>query len=204
MNYELIPSKEIIEKTATALKNRGVEVIIVETKEQALEKVKELIPQGSSVMNASSTTLQQIGFTEYLKSGSHGWNNLHESILAEKDPAKQMELRMRGIFAQYFLGGVHAITEEGQTLIASGTGSQIAPYAFTAPNVIWVASTNKIVPTIEEGFKRIREYTFPLEDKRMKSVGYPGSFISKILVFEGERSPQHKITMIMVNEKLGF
>lgn len=59
MNYETIPSKEIVEKTAVALKERNINALIVDTKEQALEKIKELIPQGASVMNGSSTTLEQ-------------------------------------------------------------------------------------------------------------------------------------------------
>ena len=204
MDYKKIPSKEIMEKTVAALKERGDEAIVVDTKEEALEKIKNLIPQGSSVMNGSSTTLNQIGFTEYLKSDDHGWNNLHKAIAAEKDSEKQMQLRQQSAFAQYFLGSVHAITEAGQTITASGSGSQIAPYAYTAPNVIWVASTNKIVPTLEHGFKRIQEYVFPLEDERMKSLGYPGSNLGKILIFENDRSPFRKITMILVNETLGF
>ena len=65
MDYETIPSKEIVEKTAAALKERNVEALIVDTKEQALEKIKELIPKGLSVMNGSSTTLEQIGFVDY-------------------------------------------------------------------------------------------------------------------------------------------
>ncbi len=204
MNYETLPSKETIEKTVKAIKQRGAEVIVLENKTQALEKIKELIPEGATVMNGASTTLEQIGFVEYLKLGNHHWKNLHEQILAEKDKAKQMQLRMQSVFAQYFIGSIHAITENGQTLTASASGSQIAPYAFTAANIIWVASANKIVPTIEDGIKRIREYSFPLEDKRMKSVGYPGSFIGKILLFEGERMPHRKITLVLVNEKLGF
>ncbi|MBI2640889.1 MAG: lactate utilization protein [Candidatus Sungbacteria bacterium] len=205
MNYETIPSKEVIEKTANALRGRGIEVFIVDDKESALLKVKELIPQGVSVMNGSSTTLEQIGFVEYLESGQHGWNNLHEAILAEKDQAKQMQLRMQSSFAEYFLGSVHAITEEGQTLTASASGSQIAPYAFTARNIIWVASSNKIVPSIEEGIQRIRKYSFPLEDTRMKNVGYPGSSMNKVLILEREPAMMgRRVILILVNEKLGF
>jgi len=205
MDYETIPPKEIIEKTVKALTERGIEVIIVDDKESALQKVKEAIPQGASVMNGSSRTLEQIGFVEYLKSGEHGWNNLHAAILAEQDKAKQMQLRMQSSFAEYFLGSVHAITQEGQTLTASASGSQIPPYAFTARNIIWVASSNKIVPSIEEGLKRIREYSFPLESERMKSLGYPGSSINKILIFERESTMMgRKVRMILVNEKLGF
>ncbi len=204
MNYEIIPSAEIIEKTAAAIKERSLNVIVVNTKEEALDKVKSLIPAGASIMNGSSTTLQQIGFVDYLKGGNSGWKNLHEDILEEKDPLKQAELRKRSVLAQYFLGGVQAITENGQLLIASATGSQLAQPAFSSDNVILVASTNKIVPTIEDAFTRLKEYVFPLENERMKTVGYPGSVIGKVLIFEREINPARKITIVLVNEKLGY
>ena len=204
MNYETIPSAEITEKTTAALKERNINVIVANTKEEALEKVKSLIPGGVSVMNGSSTTLQQIGFVDYLKSGNSGWKNLHEDILEEKDPQKQAELRKQSVLAQYFLGGIQAITESGQILMASATGSQLAQPAFSADNVILVASTNKIVPTIDDAFTRLKEYVFPLENERMKTVGYPGSVIGKVLIFEREINPARKITIVLINEKLGY
>src|SRR3989338_2581628 len=204
MNYETIPSAEITEKTTAALKERNINVIVANTKEEALDKVKSLIPASVSVMNGSSTTLQQIGFVDYLKSGNSGWKNLHEDILEEKDPQKQAELRKQSVLAQYFLGGIQAITESGQILMASATGSQLAQPAFSADNVILVASTNKIVPTIDDAFPRLKEYVFPLQNERIKTVGYPGSVIGKVLIFEREINPARKITIVLINEKLGY
>jgi len=53
--------------------------------------------------------------------------------------------------------------------------------------------TQKIVPTLEDGWKRLREYCFPLEDKRMKSIGYPGSTLGKFLLFEKEQIQTEKL-----------
>ncbi len=204
MDYTKIASDEVVTKVAEALKGRNVSPIIVDTKEQALEEIKKLIPAGGSVMNGSSTTLQEIGFVDYLKAGQHGWNNVHEEILKESDPVRQARLRKESVLADYFLGSVHAITEAGQLLIASASGSQIPSYAFTTDNVIWVASANKIVVDREAAFKRIEDYVFPLENKRMQSVGYPGSTIGRVLVFEREIMPNRHLTMILVKEKLGY
>ncbi len=204
MNYETIPADETVAKTAAALAERNFNPIVVNTKEEALEKIKSLIPAGASVMNGSSTTLNQIGFVDYLRAGNTGWDNLHEAILAEKDPAKQMELRKQSILAQYFLGSVQAITESGQLLVASASGSQLPSYVFSSPNVILVAGTNKIVPTIENALARLKEYVFPLEDQRMKDGGAPGSVIGKVLIYEREIMPARKINIILVNEKLGY
>ncbi len=199
-----MPAAETVAKTAAALAERNFNPIVVNTKEEALGKIKSLIPAGASVMNGSSTTLNQIGFVDYLRAGNTGWNNLHEVILAEKDPARQMELRRQSILAQYFLGSVQAITESGQLLVASASGSQLPSYVFSSPNVILAVGTNKIVPTIEDAFARLKNYVFPLEDRRMKGTGAPGSVIGKILIYEREIMPARKINVILINEKLGY
>lgn len=204
MNYEHIASDEIISKVAEALKARNITPIIVNTKEEALLEIKKLIPAGAEVMNGSSTTLKEIGFVDYLKEGKHGWKNVHEEILKEEDAVKKARLQKESVLADYFLGSVHAITEEGQLLIASASGSQLPSYAFTSDNVIFVAGANKIVADITSAHKRLEEYVFPLENKRMQGVGYPGSAIARTLVIEREIMPNRHLTLILVREKLGF
>jgi L-lactate utilization protein LutC len=204
MKYDVPASKESVKKAADALKARNVNVEIVNTKEEALKRINKLIPSGNEVMTGSSTTLDQIGFTEQLKSGKHLWKNLKDAIMAEKDPVRQMELRKRSVTSEYFLGSVHAVAQTGEILIVSATGSQMPSDSFSSDNVIWVVGTHKIVPTLEEGFKRVHEYVVPLEDKRMKSLGYPGTTLGKILIFEREVNENRRITLIFVNEKLGF
>ncbi|MDL5502386.1 MAG: lactate utilization protein, partial [Candidatus Methanoperedens sp.] len=199
-----LASKEVIKRTMEALKARNVNVDLVNTKEDALGKINALIPPGKEVMTGGSTTLDQIGFTDELKSGKHPWKNLKGQILAEKDPGKQMELRKKSVTSEYFLGSVHAVVETGEILIVNATGSSIPSDSFSSDNVIWVVGTQKIVPTLEEGFKRIREYCFPLEDKRMKSIGSTGTTLGKYLIFEREINKNRKINLIFVNEKLGF
>lgn len=204
MSYDQLASKEKVEKTSHALKSRGINVEYTDTKEAAIEKLKALIPNGAELMTAGSVTLEEIGFTALLKSGKHPWNNLKDKILAEKDPSKQSEHRKKSVTANYFIGSVHAVAETGEVLIASASGSQLPSYAFSSDNVIWVVGTQKIVPDIENAFKRVRKYCFSLEDKRMKSIGFSGSVFGKILLFEREILPNRKVTLIFVNEKLGF
>ena len=204
MKYETLASKDVVKRTMEALKTRNVNAELVNTKEEALTKINALIPPGKEVMTGGSTTLDQIGFTDMLKSGKHPWKNLKGQILAEKDPGKQMELRKKSVTSEYFLGSVHAVVETGEILIVNATGSSIPSDSFSSDNVIWIVGTQKIVPTLEEGFKRIREYCFPLEDKRMKSIGSPGTTIGKYLIFEKEINKNRKINLIFVNEKLGF
>lgn len=202
--YTNIPSDEVIAKVAENLKARNITPIIVDTKEQALAEIKKLIPAGGAVMNGSSQTLQEVGFVDYLKAGQHGWNNVHEEILKEKDTVKQSRLRKESVLADYFLSSVHAVTEDGQVLIASASGSQLPSSAFTSNNVIWVAGAQKIVSTIDAALARIRDHVVPLEDARMKGVGYPGTMWARTLIISGEIMPNRYLTMILVKEKLGF
>lgn len=205
MNFNTLSSKEIQTKTADALRAKGYEVFEVENGSQALEKIKTLIPKNASIMNGSSRTLEQIGFVDLLKNKNHEWNNLHDAILDEKDTTKQAELRKQSVLSDYYLGSVHALTETGDFVIASASGSQLPHIVFTSQNLIFVVGAQKIVPTLSDALRRVEEYTFPLEDKRMKELGYPGSLIAKELIFKDELKVMgRKVIIILVNESLGF
>ena len=205
MNYDILPTPETLEKTVEAVRERGINVIVVDTKAEALAKIKELIPNGAPVMTGGSTTLAQIGLNDVLVSGNHPWKNLKSEILAEKDPIKQTFLRKQSILSDYYLGSVQAITESGEMVIASGTGSQLPAFAFSSSNVIFVAGTQKIAENLDQALKRLRSYVVPLEDQRMKTIGAPGAMLGKIMIFEREAAfLKRKVTLILVNEVLGF
>ncbi|MFM2380815.1 MAG: hypothetical protein RLZZ143_3398 [Cyanobacteriota bacterium] len=149
--------------------------------------------------------MEEIGYIEYLKANKHGWNNLHGAIVEEKDPAKQAVLRQKALFSDYYLGSVHAVSEGGELVIASASGSQLPHLVFTSKNIIFVVGVQKIAPNLDEALKRLRTYVYPLEDQRMKSVGMGGSVLSKILILEQEPAFMgRKVHLIFVNEKLGF
>ena len=205
MEFNTLASKTAVETAIAALQARNVEAEVLATGAQALEKIKALIPQGASVMNGSSRTLEEIGFVEHLKSGTHGWNNLHEAVLKEADPAKQAKLRKESVLSDVYLGSAHAIAETGEMVFASNSGSQLPHLVFTSPTIILVVSTKKITPTLTDAITRVREYVYPLEDKRMKDVGYGGSQISKLLIWEKEPAMMgRKAHVLFVEEDLGF
>ena len=109
ITFDALRSKDVVTKTAVALTGRGMTAESVEKGAEALEKIIHMIPQGASVMNGASRTLEQIGYIEHLKSGQHGWNNLHAGIVAEKDPAKQGALRKQAVSSDFYLGSAHAV-----------------------------------------------------------------------------------------------
>lgn len=203
--YDTLATRETIQKTAEGLKARGFDPIMVGNKEEALEKIKELIPAGASVMNGSSVTLDEIGFVEYLKAGEHGWNNVHEAIINEKDPAKQQELRRNSVTSDFYLGSVHALAETGEMVIASNTGSQLPHLVFTSPNLILVVGTQKITPTLADAMDRLEKYVVPLEDARAMKAYSMHTAQNKTVIMRGENPMMgRKIYVILVNEKLGF
>src|SRR6266571_2548591 len=188
--WDRLPDKQTVARTIEALKSRGINAKLVGTQQEALRLISGKIPERAEVMTGASASLDQIGFTELLKSGRHHWKNLKEEVMSEKDPVRQRELR---------------VEETGEVVVASASGSQIPAYAFNARNVIWVVGTQKIVRSLEEALRRIREHALPLETARMKSLGYPGSMIGKLLILERELTIlERDFTMVLVNEKLGF
>lgn len=198
-----IPDEKTLNETIEAIKSRGINVILINNRNEALEKIKELIPEGAEIMNGSSTTLIEIGFIDYLKSGKHKWKNLHEEILKESNSERQQNLRRKSVTAEYFLASVNAIAKTGQLVACDASGSRVSAYPFAAKKVILVAGIQKITDNLEEAMKRIREYTYPLEYQRSrKAYGVP-STLGKWVIIERERIPD-RITLILVKERLGF
>ena len=201
--WSRMPEEETIKDTIKAIKSRGVNVILVENREAALNKLKDIIPAGAEVMNGSSTTLDEIGFVELLSSGKHKWKNLHDDIFKEKNQEKQSDLRRKSVTADYFLGSVNAIAKTGQLVACDASGSRVTAYPFAAKNVVLVAGVQKIVPTLNDALKRIKEYAYPLEDKRARKAYGMGSTVGKCVIIEREIF-QGRTTLILVKEKLGF
>ncbi len=165
--------------------------------------MEELVPAGAEVFISSSTTFRQAGLqAEIDREGSR-----YASVrvrLGKMDPkTHNREMQKLGATPEYILGSVHAVTETGSVLVASSSGSQLAPFASAAAHVVWLVGAQKIVPTLEVALQRLQEYTFQLEDQRaMKAYGMH-SGINKLLVVNREVNPQ-RTQMIIIKEVLGF
>jgi hypothetical protein len=85
-----------IQRTIEALAARNVEAFLAESREAALVKLQELVPEGSEVFVNTSETLSTIGYTEYMH-GNDRYVNLHDAMIAQPDPASQREFRRKGI-----------------------------------------------------------------------------------------------------------
>ncbi len=203
--WSSLPSEVVLQRTIESLKARGVDAHLVFSKEDALKLILKLIPDGAEISSGASASLDEVGLLHLLKSGSHHWKNLKDQIAAEKDPVQRRALQVKATMAEFFLGSVHAVAETGEIVVASASGSQIPAYSYNSKNVIWVVGAQKIVPNLEQAIQRVREYSLPMESASMRKLGYPGSMIGKMLIFEKESSSSpRKLTMILVNEKVGI
>ncbi|MDG6900695.1 MAG: lactate utilization protein [Nitrososphaerota archaeon] len=200
--WEALPDTKTVERTAESLRANGFKVDVVADRKAAIGKIGSLIPDGARVMTASSATLDAIGLTKILSEENHPWVNLKGRIVSEQDPQKKAELRRQAIFADYFLGSVHAVTETGHLVAGSASGSQLAAYAYGGDNLILVVGAQKITANLDEALLRLREHSVPLEDARMKRLGARGTVLSKVLIYE--REPWRNVHVVIINEKLGF
>ncbi|MGB9639632.1 MAG: LUD domain-containing protein [Anaerolineales bacterium] len=198
--YAQPASDEQITRTAQALEAHGFQVFITANGEEARRKVFELIPPGSEVFTATSRTLDSLNIPSEV---DQRYNSVRVRLATMNRQTQMREMIKLGAVPEYIIGSVHAVTESGSVMIASNTGSQLAGYAASAAHVIWVVGVQKIVPTLEEAFKRIEEYCLPLEDQRAMQVYNMHSNISKILIVHREVLPG-RTTIILVKENLGF
>ncbi len=201
--WNLMPSEDVIASVVLAIEERGIKVLRARDEESALNEIKEIIPPGAEVMNGSSTTLIEIGFVDLLNSGGHGWKDYHRIITSENDEAKRKELRRRAVTAEYFLSGVNAIAMTGELVSCDATGSRVGAWPFAAKNLILVAGVNKLVPTLEEALRRIREYSYPLEDARAKKASGMPSTIGKCVILANERQ-SGRVALILIDDRLGY
>ena len=116
---------------------------------------------------------------------------------------KRRELRRKTVTADYFLGSIGAITQDGYLVATDQTGSRVGAYLFAAKNLIVVSGANKIVKDLDEAMKRIREYVYPKEDERLMKAYNANSSTSKWIIFEREKTLD-RVHVILVKEALGF
>jgi hypothetical protein len=197
-----LASDEQIERTLRALRANNIEALVAENREQARQMFFERIPAGAEVFLGSSVTLEALGIKEEVDTSGQ-FDALRPRLWAMDRATQEREIRKLGAGPDFAAGSIQAVTESGQVLIASNSGSQLGPYVFGAGKVIWVVGAQKIVRDLEEGMRRIEDYCVPLEEVHMQELYNAHTNVSKILIVNKEIKPG-RITMIIVKEELGF
>ena len=198
-----LPDDETVEETVANLEANGFEVVVVDSADEALETVQSHVPAGASVMNGHSTTLEEIGFVEYLSEGDHEWESLPDEIWSIDDDAERQAARRASQTADYFLGGINAISTTGELVAADRSASRIGAYPFAAGNVVVVSGVNKVVPTLDAALDRLESVAYPPENERAKDAYGVDSAVAKQLIFRQELE-EGRTTVVLVREQLGY
>lgn len=198
-----LPDEETLADTVENLEANGFAVVVVDDADEALETIQSHIPAHVSVMNGHSTTLDEIGFMEYLSEGDHDWESLPDDIWSIDDDAERQAARRDAQTADYFLGGINAIARTGELVAADRSGSRIGAYPFAASNVVIVSGVNKIVADLDAAMDRLESVAYPLENERAQDAYGVESAIAKQLIFRQELE-EGRTTVVLIREKLGY
>jgi hypothetical protein len=195
-------SEATLEAVAERMRERDWNVVIVGTAAEAKAAVLDRLPEGAEVHSGKSKTLEDIGVVKELTE-SDRYNWLRKRTLKMDRKTQGREIVKLGATPDYMLGSVQAVTEAGQMVVASASGSQIGPYASGAQTLILVVGSQKIVPDLDTALRRITEHVQPYEDARLREQMGIGTKLTRILIMERDFTPG-RTTVILVREPVGF
>jgi hypothetical protein len=194
-------SRDRLERARDALNQNHIATEIMSDRAAAKAAVLALVPEGAEVHIALSETMRELGVTDELE-GSGRYRAIRPQLNQLDRATQRREMAKLATAPDFMLGSVHGVTEDGYLVIASGSGSQLAPYSSGAGTLILVAGAQKVVRDVEEGLRRVREYSYPLEDARMKSLGHPGTILAQTLVMYW--APPGRVHLFLLEEPIGF
>ena len=201
LDFEHPADRARLERTAAALASRGFGVQIADSGKEARRLVLEAIPDGAEVLTALSETIRELGIAAEINESGR-YDSIRSRLSALDRQTQGREMRKIAGAPDYVIGSAHAVTDAGEIIVGSGSGSQLGAYAYSAGHVILVIGHQKLVSDLDEGLRRVREYSLPREHVRMQSIGRPGSLLAKTLIIHHE--PSARISVILVPETLGF
>ncbi|MFI0486192.1 LUD domain-containing protein [Actinomadura sp. 9N215] len=191
-----------LERAATALTAHGFTVEILDDAAAARTRIKDLIPDGASVFTGSSQTLRLSGIDADIN-GSGRYDAVKPRLLAMDRDTAADDIRRMSSSPDVMVGSVHAVTETGSLVIASGSGKQLPGFAGGAARAIWIVGAQKVVPDLSTALRRVEDHCLPLETARtQEAYGWP-SAVNLLLVLNAEPVPGRG-TVLLLREAIGF
>ena len=193
------------------LKARHFDAYYCETKEEALEKALELIPEGASVGWGGAMSCKQIGLMDALKAGNY--REMDRSLAKTPEEREQMMHDM--LRADVFLTGANGLSLDGQMVNIDGNGNRVAAMCFGPKSVVVVAGMNKVEDSLENAIRRARTVAAPMNKQRFPNVTpcevtgtcadckAQGCICNRIVITRHCR-PVGRIKFVLVGEDLGF
>jgi hypothetical protein len=199
---------------ATLVKNlqkRHFGAVYCATKEEALAKAMELLPEGASVGWGGATSAEQIGLLNAVRTGNYRAIDRDTG----KSPEERTDRMRTCLLADWFIAGANALSLDGEMVNVDGMGNRVAALVYGPKNVLIVAGMNKVTDTLEDAMTRARTVAAPINKQRFgtdtpcTATGScadclsEGCICNQILVTRNCR-PAGRIQFILVGEELGF
>lgn len=193
------------------LKSRHFDAYYCATKQEALAKALELIPEGATVGWGGVLSAREIGLVEALNAGNYRALDRDKCGTAEE----KLQMAKDAMFADVFLTGANALSMDGEMVNIDGTGNRVAAIVYGPKEVLVIAGMNKVCDTLEDAITRARTVAAPLNQQRF-GLNNPCTatgtcadcksetcICNQILVTRHCR-PVGRIKFIIVGEELGL
>lgn len=194
------------------LQKRNMERYFAETKEEAVKLIMErFLTPGKSVCYGGSMTLTESGLMEALdRSGCVVYDRK-----AAKTPEETRQMKANMINSDYFLMSTNAITLDGELVNIDGFANRVSFLCYGPESVLILAGMNKVVSSVEDGVRRVRDQASPPNavrlDKRTPCAVsgrcgdcYSEDCICSQIVVTRRSSIKDRIKVILVAEELGY
>lgn len=126
--FAKLAPEDQIRRTMNALEANNIATYLAENAHEARKKVLELLPPGAEVFTTTSKTLESIGIVDDVNNSGH-YVSLREKISTLDRKTQSNKIRLIASAPDFVVGSVHAETENGEVLIASASGSQLALFS---------------------------------------------------------------------------
>ena len=195
-----------------ALEKRNMTAVYCESIEDCRKKVLEMIPEGSVISWGGSMSIHECGIPDALRQEGK-YDVLDRTQYTT--PEQQQEFAVKTFKCDYFLMSTNAITLDGELVNVDGNGNRVASLIYGPKHVIVVAGMNKVVDSVEAGYKRTRDIASPPNTIRLNkntpcSVSgrcgdcmSPDCICNQIVVTRRSREKE-RIIVMLVNDNLGF
>lgn len=199
------------EQLVKHLKSRHFDAYYCKNSADALNKALELIPEGSSVGWGGTKSAEQIGLLNAIRNGNYHAIDRENA----KTPEDKELLAKEALFADVFITGANAMSQDGQMVSIDGNGNRVAAIIYGPKTVIVIVGMNKVCATLEEAVSRARTVAGPMNMQRFikdtpcAATGTcgdcksEGCICNQILITRHCR-PTNRIRYIVVGEDLGF
>lgn len=204
--------KKQVERTIKNLNSRNMGGYYINNIDQLLQKLKELMPEGSTIGVGDSMTLFETGVIDFLRSENFNFLDKYQDRLTSDE---KRDIYIKNFSADTFICSTNAITESGELYNIDGNGSRVAPMIYGPKQVILIVGINKIVKNIEEAEIRVRSYAAPIDAKRLNKdtpctkLGYcvdcksPNRICNDFVVIRGQFI-KGRIKVLIIGENLGY